>query len=103
MVKEEERVEHAIEILVYLTKNGPTTGIKLAKSCKCGVVEGYMLLLHMKSLALVIRDEKPNLGLRALWPGVYMITDAGRHYLMAFDELDPRAPFAALREQQTHA
>jgi hypothetical protein len=91
-----KRVEKAIEVLLFLSKAGPSTLRTIAKENGMGRVGAYLFMStlqawNMASCGRTLHFEEPDPEPHILW----RLTNGGRRFLKGWDELDERAPHAA--------
>lgn len=91
-----KRVEKAIEVLLFLSKAGPSKLQAIAKEHKMGRVGAYLFMSSLQTWDLVrcertLHGEEPDPEPHILW----RLTNGGRRFLKGWDELDERAPYAA--------
>jgi hypothetical protein len=94
-------VEKVINVLILLAKEGPSTLQQLQSATHRGALRTSALLGFMEAFGLLATIDHHAIGAR-WWQGPwrrYKLTNVGRHYLRAFDELDPRAPFASFEDE----
>lgn len=80
----EMKSERAIRVLLYLTSHRPAEVNDIRKAIDIGPLRFIALIGILGGFGMVKRVGRSD----------YEITDAGRYYLYAFDELDQRAPYA---------
>lgn len=99
MAERSPSLSRVLDLLMHLAKAGPTPGDELKQALNARWISFLSIMIVASAWGLikegrVLHPRQPDKKAR-----VWLLTNDGRRFLRTYDELDPRAPFAAFETE----